>query len=365
MTIAIDCDVLIVGAGPTGMSAAIALHDAGYKVMIIDKHETGLVFSRAILVNSHTLALLKPYGVADKIMARGRPLASITINGPAGVIIDGSVDINNTAGIKPTALPQLSTEGCFVEGLTERGITITRPCTFKSLAQKESHVESIVETEGQYFSVHSTYVLGADGSHSVVRECLGISYNQSADPILMYSQDAILDWTGRSDVSIWILDSGAIIAMKIGDDKVRFAATNKEAFMALGFKSRIQETTWESEFDVYFAQAEKYGDGRVWLAGDAAHIHSPVGGRGMNIGIADGIRFAQAIIDMNFLSYQRDRHAVSIDWVRKNKLFTNIMCDKSFKGQIGRAAVRAIFKVVSVVNGKNAATKIFKAIAVG
>ncbi len=69
------------------MSAAIALHDAGYKVMIIDKHEAGLNFSRAILVNSQTLSLLKPYGVADKIMSMGRSFKSISINGPNGVIL--------------------------------------------------------------------------------------------------------------------------------------------------------------------------------------------------------------------------------------------------------------------------------------
>jgi len=71
MAESVDCDVLIAGAGPTGMSAALALHDAGYKVQIIDKHKSGLSFSRAILVNSGTLRLLKPYGVADKIMMQG------------------------------------------------------------------------------------------------------------------------------------------------------------------------------------------------------------------------------------------------------------------------------------------------------
>lgn len=361
----IDFDVLIVGAGPTGMSAAIALYDAGHKVLIIDKHEKGLEFSRAILVNSQTLALLKPYGVADKIMRKGRAFSSITINGPDGVIIDGSIDVDSTAGVHPTGLPQLSTEECLAEGLAERGIAVMRPCTLKSFDQKEDHVDSIVEVNHEYFTIRSTYLLGADGFHSTVREGLGISYNQSVDPIFMYSQDAILDWKGRSDVNIWILSSGAALALKIGDSNVRFAATNKETFLALGFSKEIEKTTWESEFAVYFAQVTTYGDRLVWLAGDAAHVHSPVGGRGMNMGIADGIRFAQAVTDKDMAGYQRDRHAVSDDWVKKNKIFTQLMSDRSIKGQVSRAFVRAIFKIVSVVSGKNAAKKVFEAIAVG
>lgn len=361
----VNFDVLIVGAGPTGMSAAIALHDAGYRVLIIDKHEKRLEFSRAILVNSQTLALLKPYGIADKIMRKGRVFSSITINGPNGAIIDGELATDNSASVHPTGLPQLSTEECLAEGIAERGIDIRRPCTLKSFDQKEDHVDSIVEVNHEYFSVRSTYLLGADGFHSTVREGLGISYNQSVDPILMYSQDAILDWSDRSDVNIWILGSGAAIALKIGDNKVRFAATNKETFLALGLSDKIETTPWESEFDVYFAQVSTYGDRLVWLAGDAAHVHSPVGGRGMNMGIADGIRFAQAVIDKDMAGYQHDRHAVSDYWVRKNKLFTQLMSDKSVKGQIGRTFVRSIFKIVSLTSGKNAAKRIFEAIAVG
>jgi len=361
----IDFDVLIAGAGPTGMSAAIALHDAGYKVLIIDKHEKGLEFSRAILVNSQTLTLLKPHGIADKIMRKGRPFSSFTISGPEGVIIDGRIDPDNSASVYPTALPQLITEECLAEGIAERGIDIRRPCSLKSFNQKEDHVDSIVEVNHEYFSVRSTYLLGADGFHSTVREGLGISYNQSLDPILMYSQDAILDWTGRSDVNIWILDSGAAIALKIGDNKVRFASTNKETFMALGFGEKIEQTTWESEFNVYFAQVSTYGDRLVWLAGDAAHVHSPVGGRGMNMGIADGIRFARAVIDKDMAAYQRDRHSVSDDWVRKNKMLTKLMSDRSIKGRLGRSIFRSTFRVISILSGKIGAKKIFEAIAVG
>lgn len=360
-----DCDVLIIGAGPTGMSAALALHDYGYKVKIIDKYEKGLSFSRAILVNSQTLNLLKPYGVSDKIMEIGFPFSSITINGPSGIIINGRVDQDKNSAVHPTSLPQLETERCFQESLLQKGISITRPCILKSFEQYEDYVEGFFEEDTKYQPIRAKYLLGADGFHSTVRDQLGIHYNQSADSLMMYSQDAEIDWSNNSDVTIWILNTGAVLAFKIGDNKVRFAATNKESFLALGMSNRIKKTTWESEFAVYFAQVSKYGDRRVWLAGDAAHVHSPVGGRGMNMGIADGIRFAKALAENDFAGYQRDRHAVSESWVKKNKLFTEIMSDKSLKGLVSRALVRQIFNLIGIISGQSAAKKIFNAIAVG
>ncbi len=361
----IDCDVLIAGAGPTGMTATIALHDAGYKVRIIDKHESGLSFSRAILVNSGTLQILKPYGVADKIMSQGRAITSLTINGPDGALISGSVSAAIGADVRPTALPQLETEQCFQQSLSERRIGISRASMLKLFTQKENCVESIIEKDNNYSTIRSRYLLGADGFHSTVRKSLEIDNHQSAQPLIMYSQDAIIDWSGMSDVVIWITSTGAALALKCGERVVRFAATNRQTFDALGFSSRIEQTMWESEFEVYFAQVSTYGKDRVWLAGDAAHVHSPVGGRGMNMGIADGARFARAVKDGDFLAYEKDRHGVAEAWVKQNRVFTEIMCDQTIKGVVGRMFARTVFRALSLMDQKRAAQRVFSAIALG
>jgi 2-polyprenyl-6-methoxyphenol hydroxylase-like FAD-dependent oxidoreductase len=360
-----DCDVLVAGAGPTGMSAAIALYDAGYTVRIIDRHAGGLTFSRAILVNSQTLRLLKPHGVADAIMARGRRFGSITINGPAGRIIEGSVETEDPDAIHPTALPQLETEKCLAEGLAARGVEVSRPQTLAAFADKGDYVESFIETDGVRRTIRSRMLLGADGFHSVVREGLAIAYNRSPAPLRMYSQDAVIDWSGRTDLCVWILGSGAAIAMRIGERLVRFAATDVETFRALRLGGKIEKTTWESEFDVYFAQVDAYGRGNVWLAGDAAHVHSPIGGHGMNMGIADGLRFAQAFANGNLAAYAQERHAAAHSWVRKNRIFTELMCDRTLKGDTGRATLRLIFRILATLDGRNAARRVFENIAVG
>jgi 2-polyprenyl-6-methoxyphenol hydroxylase-like FAD-dependent oxidoreductase len=333
--------------------------------MIIDRHESGLDFSRAILVNSSALRALKPFGIDEKIGKAGVPFTSMAIRGLRGDILSGAVGDPSPDGIRPISLPQLDTEHCLNEGLFERGLQVERPLSLISFQQDETKVESVVEGPSGPRTLTSRYLLGADGAHSKVRQILGIDHHRTPEPLEMYSQDAILAWEGEPDLVIWILDSGAVMAMRIGKDRVRFAATTRATFEELGLSPRIQKTTWESDFEVHFAQVDTYGQDRVWIAGDASHIHSPIGGRGMNMGIADGIRFAEAVRDGNFEAYAADRHQVSGPWVRKNRRFTTLVSDSSFKGRAFRTLIRAGYRTVSMVLGGKAAQTIFSAIAQG
>ncbi|GDX39592.1 hypothetical protein LBMAG20_18070 [Methylocystaceae bacterium] len=146
---------------------------------------------------------------------------------------------------------------------------------------------------------------------------------------------------------------------------VRFAATNIETFHALGMADKIKRTTRKSQFDAYFAQVNTSGSGNVWLASDAAHVHSPIGGCGMNMGIADGLRFAQAIIEDDFKTYQSTSHKIAQSWLAKNKLFTEIMSDNGIKGNIRRLAIRQIFNLLNQIDQEQPARCIFNTIVIG
>ena len=360
-----DSDVLIAGAGPAGMAAALALTASGHSVHIVDKHEHGLGFSRAILVNGSTMSLLEPFGVAGRIAARGRPVQSLAVRGPSGVVLAGHVADPAPGVSRPIGLPQLETEACLREALAERGVVAERPCALVSFTQDSERVSATLESLGAPRPFRCRYLIGADGFHSRVREVLGIGYKILAPDALMYSSDAVMTPPFPEDVNVWLLDEGAAMAFRIGERLIRFAATSRAAFDALGLEPLIEAKTWETDFEAHFAQASAYGAGRVWLAGDAAHVHSPVGGRGMNMGIADGVRLAHAIGDGDFAAYQRERAGVAEPWVRTNVRLTSFAGLPGPLGELARKAVRGALHAAYWVKGESLAQTMFQQMTMG
>jgi 2-polyprenyl-6-methoxyphenol hydroxylase-like FAD-dependent oxidoreductase len=355
-----DSDVLIAGGGPTGMAAALALADLGHSVHIIDKHAHGLDFSRAILVNSSTLAGLAPFGVADAIAARGRPVETLAFRGPSGALASGRLE--RIEGPRPIFLPQLDTEACLREALAARGIAVERPCELTSLTQDGDGVTAILKGSSAR-AFRARYLLGADGFHSRVRAALGIPFRALGPDVTMYSADVTMTPPFAEDGCIFLMPEGAGMALRFRDRKVRLAGTSRAVFDALGYGKLIEATTWESEFAAHFAVAERYGEGRVWLAGDAAHVHSPVGGRGMNMGIADGLRLARAVHDGDFRSYAQERRKVADGWVRLNQRLTSLVGRPGASGRWLRLGMRSALRAASLVAGERVAQTMFREIA--
>jgi 2-polyprenyl-6-methoxyphenol hydroxylase-like FAD-dependent oxidoreductase len=356
-----DSDVLIAGGGPTGMAAALALTDLGHRVHIVDKHAHGLDFSRAILVNSSTLAGLAPFGVADAIAARGRPVEALAFRGPSGALASGRLE--RIEGPRPIFLPQLETEDCLREALTARGIVVERPCELTSLTQDADGVTATLETAGARRAFRARYLLGADGFHSRVREALAIAFPALGPDVMMYSADVVMTPPFAEDGCIFLLPEGAGMAMRFRDRKVRLAGTSRAVFDALGYRRLIEATTWESEFAAHFAVAERFGESRVWLAGDAAHVHSPVGGRGMNMGIADGLRLARAVHDGDFRAYAQERRQAAEAWVRLNQRLTSLVGRPGAAGRWVRLGMRSALRAASLVAGERVAQTMFNEIA--
>jgi len=179
----------------------------------------------------------------------------------------------------------------------------------------------------------------------------------------MLGVDIEMKWSHKSDVAIWLMNEGAMIGIRINENKVRFGALPISMLSAITNLPGFEKIVWQSEFEIHFAHVKEYGKGRVWLAGDAAHVHSPVGGRGMNLGIADGLRLADAILNGDFNAYQTERYKVNANWVSTNKRLSRFIWSPGFFGRTNRKLVRLFISIVSSISKKNVIEKLFQRVS--
>lgn len=326
------------------MTAALSLALSGWRVMLVDKHLHGLGFSRAILVNPESLAILDTLGVRSRIVSRGIPVQGIQIFEGDVELLDGRFPVPDVAADAvhslPVSLPQLQTEACLQERLAEVGVTIERPWQLTTLAQDADGVTATLchgEDPSQTREIRARYLVGADGFHSTVRQQLGIAFPVAGLPQDILGEDVQLArWSFHGDFVIRREGRSMLVAFRISDTSARYVATDP----AMGEVARrwlgATAVTWSSRFGLSFATAERFGDGRVWLAGDAAHVHSPIGGRGMNMGIADAAALGVAFTTQNFSDYQRQRHAVAHAWVSRNRRLAAVATGRGFGARATR-----------------------------
>ncbi|WP_280417378.1 FAD-dependent oxidoreductase [Nocardia carnea] len=297
-----EIDVIVVGAGPVGLTTAIVLTQLGHRVRIVDDQAAGANTSRAAVVHSRTLELLEPYGVVPALVDRGIPIPRFTIRDRDRALV--SVPF---AGL-PTAYPytlmisQADTEKFLLARAAELGIVVDRPATVTAIAQDDDSVTATLST-GEPISAR--YLIGADGMHSTVREQAGIGFTGGS-----YAESFVLAdirSTGgipRDEVILYFSPAGLAVVAPLPGDMYRVVAVADEAphDPDIGFVQRllddrgprvvpaaVTEVVWGSRFRVHHRLADSYRRGRILLAGDAAHVHSPAGGQGMNLGIEDAV----------------------------------------------------------------------------
>lgn len=318
-------DVLIAGAGPAGMATALAAHAHGLSLRIIDKHPGRLAFSRAILINPATRTGLAPYGIDAALASRGRPLTALSLRDLAGPLVEGTID--RVPG-QPAALllPQLETEAAMEAALAARGLTIERPLTLTDFRETPDHVAAtLTGPDGAASTVRARFLVGADGYHSVVRTGAGLAFTGSELPARIESIDVEMDWPYAADICMWLVPGGGMFAIHLPGGNVRFAGLALDRLARVADLPAPRRELWRAAFDVHFRHVTDLGRGRVWLAGDAAHVHSPVGGRGMNMGIADGLALGAALATGEVRAYSASRGRVAADWVRMNRRLSGLL----------------------------------------
>ncbi|WP_167471727.1 FAD-dependent monooxygenase [Nocardia arthritidis] len=299
--------VVIVGAGPAGLTVAITLADAGVDFVLLDQLAEGANTSRAAVVHARTLEVLRDLGIANELMVHGTEAPIFTVRDGARTL--GSIEFTGLPTDFPYALmvPQDTTEAVLLDRLHLAGATVHRPYRVTRITDENGCVTvGYTDATGAAGTINADYVVGADGMHSVVREQAGIDFTGATYPESFVLADVRMNWPiPRSQVALHLSPEGVMVVAPLPDDdapnRYRVVATVAEASehptiediqriidaRGPGGDVKVLETLWSSRFRVHHRVADRYRAGRILLAGDAAHVHSPAGGQGMNTGIQD------------------------------------------------------------------------------
>jgi 2-polyprenyl-6-methoxyphenol hydroxylase-like FAD-dependent oxidoreductase len=291
-----DAPVLIAGAGPTGLAAALFLAELGVNSRIVDPAPAAALTSKALAVNPRSLELLKPTGVADRILAEGRSVQRMQLRGEHGQLL-ATIPVNVLPGPFPmVALPQSRTEALLAQALAQHGLHPEREVALETVRDTDGFVEvGLRHADGSLESTRAAIVLGADGAHSATRRALDIGFPGSALAEPWNLADVTLN-APVSDTEGYVQflpHHRMVFALAFTPERWRVIAAGARALDHLPDGRSAKAVEWESDFKISHRIADRLNVGRVCLAGDAAHLHSPMGARGMNLGIEDAWVFAQ------------------------------------------------------------------------
>jgi 2-polyprenyl-6-methoxyphenol hydroxylase-like FAD-dependent oxidoreductase len=313
MTTDHNTDVLIVGAGPTGLVLALWLARAGVRLRIIDKTAEPGTTSRALAVQARTLEFYQQLGFADDVVTAGRKMlaGNFWVRGKrAAHILLGEMG----KGISPFSYaliyPQDEHERLLIDLLREAGVEVERQTELLRFEETADGITAqLRHADGREEPCTAAYIAGCDGARSTVREALGIGFPGGTYEHLFYVAD--VDASGQTmkgelHVALDKTDFLVVFPLK-GERRARLIGTIRQEFEDQAEKLTwndvskrvlewiridVERVNWFSTYRVHHRVAGRFRQGRIFLLGDAAHIHSPVGGQGMNTGIGDAVNLA-------------------------------------------------------------------------
>jgi 2-polyprenyl-6-methoxyphenol hydroxylase-like FAD-dependent oxidoreductase len=373
-----DPMILIVGAGPTGLTLAVELARRGVPFRIIDREPERTRTSRAIGTQARTVEVFRLMGIPETALepaARPRALRFAERDRTLARIAFG----DGLPGASPRliSMDESDTERVLEQRLEQLGGRVEWRTELLGFRVDGQRVTARLQGPDGTSELETQFLVGADGAHSTVRHEAGIGFAGAAYPERFLLADLDLDWDLPHDEGhIWLGDDGLVAAIPLpGEQRYRVIVPLPPAYVAKEYESeaeiaaeaetllkqrtgvalrRIGDPAWASAFRIQRRQADRYRRGPVFLAGDAAHIHSPVGGQGMNTGIQDAFNLgwklalaargqaAPGLLD----TYQAERHPIARGVLRGTHLSTQlILAQNPFMRAVRERAVPVIVNI--------------------
>jgi len=324
--------VLICGAGPTGLTLALELSRFGVPCRIIDRTLEPAAHSRAITVHSRTLELLEACRATERILMFAQKIRHVEMVAGEHTIMAVDFDGMPTAYPYVAAVGQETIERTMIVCLHEQGVSVERGLTLTALHQSADDVEVVLAGDGGIERVRCRYLAACDGAHSTIRHLLDVPFDGHALPEHFALADVRLEGAlPRDRLTVMLDPNGGIFALVPLHDAwraiVESPAELPEALDLVDIQrlidahhipTRVSAVEWSSTYHVQQRKVARYIEGRTFFLGDAAHVHSPRGGQGMNAGIADAVNLAWKLalvvcdsIDPRILAtYHDEREAV-------------------------------------------------------
>lgn len=295
--------MLIVGAGPVGLFCANELNRHGLTCRIIDKKNHISEKSKALGIHIRTLDVLQDSGFIKEILMQGHPVEGVVLKSNAKILATASfadIEANRHFLID---LPQNKTEAILYQSLEQKGVSVEWNNELTDVTQTSTEITATIQKpNNEIESVNAHWLIACDGAHSKVRHQLNAEFKGDEYKKAWWLADVLMDWNvSDKHMSIYIHERGPVACFPMGNKRYRLVMTAPKNSkddptlddIAYEFKQRSSDAVvftdpiWLSQFTIHHRQIQQYRHNRIFFAGDAAHIHSPMGGQGLNTGIQD------------------------------------------------------------------------------